>query len=40
MLSIGNEIRVSIAVTTAIEDKGHVSSSASEDEWSRSERDT
>ena len=38
MLSISNEIRDSIAVTP--EDKGHVSSSASEEEWSRSERGT
>jgi len=38
VLSMSNEIRVSIAVTP--EDKGHVSSSASEDEWSRSERGT
>ena len=38
MLAISNEIRVSIAATP--EDKGHVSSSASEDEWSRSERGT
>jgi len=38
VLSMRNEIRVSIAVTP--EDKGHVSSSASEDEWSRSERGT